>query len=81
MPGRHYKGIIKHRYGFNGKENDTDLNVGDLDFGARIYDSKLARWLSIDRKDNIGWSPYNFAVNNPIKYIDKDGNIQRDAQV
>ena len=40
----------KYKYGFNGMENDDDINVdgGSYDFGGRIYDSRLGRWLSLD---------------------------------
>ncbi len=39
-----------YRFGFNGKENDNEVKgVGNsLDFGARIYDSRLGRWLIVD---------------------------------
>jgi RHS repeat-associated protein len=41
-----------YRFRFNGKENDSET-YGDgnaLDFGARIYDSRLGRWMSLDPK-------------------------------
>lgn len=46
-----------------------------VDFGARIYDSRLNRFLSVDplRSKFPNWSPYNFAINNPIYFIDIDG--------
>ncbi|MBL0095414.1 MAG: hypothetical protein IPP46_02170 [Bacteroidetes bacterium] len=66
-----------YRFGFNGKEKDDEVKgVGNsLDFGARIYDSRLGRWLSVDplHKKYPNISPYVFCANNPIIYIDKDG--------
>ncbi len=66
-----------YRFGFNGKEKDDEVKgVGNsLDFGARIYDSRLGRWLSVDplHKKYPNLSPYVFCANNPIIYIDKDG--------
>jgi RHS repeat-associated protein len=66
-----------YRYGFNGQEHEDDINSGggDYDFGARIFDPRIARWLAIDPlvKKYPYLSPYNFAVNNPIFYIDRDG--------
>lgn len=40
-----------------------------------MYDPKLGRWHSLDPKANsfYGFSPYNFAVNNPLSYVDPDG--------
>ncbi len=45
------------------------------DFGARMYDARLGRFLSIDPKYRAYpyWSPYLFAGNNPIKYVDENG--------
>lgn len=44
-------------------------------FAGRYYDSKTGRFLQIDPKAHKypGWSPYNYALNNPLKYIDPDG--------
>ena len=69
----------KYKYGFNGMENDDDINVdgGSYDFGGRIYDSRLGRWLSLDPllKKFADVSPFNFAYNCPILFLDKDGEI------
>jgi len=48
-----------------------------LDFGARMYDSRLGRWLSLDPLAHkyIGWSPYSFSLSNPIYLKDADGNV------
>ena len=76
MDGRAFSGE-KYRFGFNGKENDDELK-GDgnsLDFGARIYDSRLGRWLSLDplMTKYASLTPYNFCANNPVIFIDPDG--------
>jgi len=68
-----------YRYGFNGKEEEDDLN-GDgnaYDFGARIYDGRLGRWLAVDalRMKYASLTTYNFAGNSPVLYIDPDGNV------
>ena len=49
MDGRTFSSE-KYRFGFNGKENDNEVKGAgnSLDFGARIYDSRLGRWLSCD---------------------------------
>lgn len=69
-----------YRYGFNGKEKDDELKGGgnSYDFGARIYDPRLGRWLSTDplQKKYPGESPYSFAGNSPIVLLDNDGNVK-----
>jgi RHS repeat-associated protein len=50
MPGRKYPDESGYRYGFNGKENDNDVK-GDgnqQDYGMRIYDPRLGKFLSSD---------------------------------
>jgi len=65
---------VVYRYGFNGKEKDPEFN-GDYDYGMRIYDSRIARFLSLDPDlDKYPqWSPYSYAANNPIIYVDGNG--------
>lgn len=76
MPNRSFI-ASSYRYGFNGKEKDDEVNVngGEYDFGARMYDSRLGRWWSIDPlyKKYAGYCPYNFVLNSPILYKDIDG--------
>ncbi|UTW66278.1 RHS repeat-associated core domain-containing protein [bacterium SCSIO 12643] len=66
-----------YRYGFNGMEKDDEVKGtgNSLDFGARIYDPRVGRWLSLDplMAKYLGMSPYNFVGNSPIKFVDYDG--------
>ena len=70
----------KYRFGFNGMHKDNEMQgIGNsLDFGARIYDSRVARFLSLDplMSQFPSESNYIFAGNNPIYYIDLDGLIR-----
>ena len=78
-PGRQFAAgnASGYRYGFNGKEQDGDIDgTGvDYDYGARIYDARVGRWLSIDplQKKNSNLSPYQYTANNPIDAIDPNG--------
>jgi RHS repeat-associated protein len=66
--------INKQTRGFNGMERDDEV-YGDgnsYDFGARIYNPRIGRFLSVDplAMTMVGLSPYMFAANCPIRYID-----------
>ncbi|GIK68936.1 MAG: hypothetical protein BroJett020_02310 [Bacteroidota bacterium] len=76
MPGRSFNSS-EYSYGFNGKLKDDEIkgSGNSYDFGARIYDPRLGRWLSVDPlavKYPFA-SPYNFALNTPIQAVDPDG--------
>ena len=76
MPGRTYAvGGHKYKYGFNGKELDDEIAEGDYDFDERMYDSRIGRFFSTDpcEEDYPSFSPYCFAANNPILFVDVDG--------
>jgi RHS repeat-associated protein len=67
----------EYRYGFNGKENDNEIKGegNSLDFGARIYDSRISRWLSVDplSAKYCGQTPYAGYNNSPIFFTDPTG--------
>jgi RHS repeat-associated protein len=66
-----------YRYGFNGMEKDDELkgSGNSVDFGARMYDSRLGRWLSRDphASNYASMSSYLGFGNNPIMFVDPDG--------
>ena len=76
MPGREYQ-AQPSRFGFNGKENDHDVKGfgNQQDYGMRIYDTRIGRFLSIDpiTKSFPMLTPYQFASNRPIDGTDLDG--------
>jgi RHS repeat-associated protein len=78
MPSRATEGGT-YRYGFNGKEKDTETDLND--FGARFYAANLGRWLSIDplAAKFPNWSPYNAMNDNPMFFIDPDGKEVKPA--
>jgi RHS repeat-associated protein len=77
MPGRKWI-HSDYRYGFNDKENDRETvssGQGTQDYGMRIYNPALGRFLSLDpvAARNPMMTPYSFASNTPIQAIDLDG--------
>jgi len=72
-----------YRYGFNGMEKDEEFtnSASHYDFGARIYDSRLGRWLSLDPMmlKFPEQSPYNYVYNDVIRKKDIDGKYGSDG--
>jgi RHS repeat-associated protein len=67
-----------YRYGFNGKERDDAVKDGEgtqLDYGMRIYDPRVGRFLSVDplQKKFAKLTPYQFSSNRPTVMVDLDG--------
>ncbi|MEO0726877.1 MAG: RHS repeat-associated core domain-containing protein, partial [Bacteroidota bacterium] len=67
-----------YRFGFNGKEADTENEWGaqtHYDYGFRIYNPGIARFLSVDplAPEYPELTPYQFASLTPIWAIDLDG--------
>jgi RHS repeat-associated protein len=77
MTGRKYTATSStgYRYGFNGKERSSEIASDDYDFGARMYDARLGRWLSVDRGSDSypSITPFAFAINSPLIFVDPNG--------
>ena len=71
--------IFSYRYLYNGKElADYTLGtayLGTLDYGARHYDPRIARWTVPDpmAENYYGVNAYGYCAGNPILFADFDG--------
>ncbi len=70
----------QNKYLYNGKEIQDDVlggvSLGLYDYGARMYDPALGRFMTQDAyaEKYISMTPYQYGANNPIKYIDVNGD-------
>ena len=66
-------------YKYNGKEYDGKKGLNWYDYGARMYDAALGRFMTVDplAEKYYPMSPYGYCLNNPIKFIDADGRLPR----
>ena len=71
---------LKNKFKYNGKEEQRkEFSDGSglemYDYGARLQDPQLGRWWTVDPKASQmpAWSPYSFCFNNPLIFVDPDG--------
>jgi RHS repeat-associated protein len=75
-----YNNTPFNKYLYNGKElQDEALDGVKLDwydYGARFYDPQIGRFTTQDRfaEKYLDFSPYQYAANNPLLFIDVNGD-------
>ena len=76
MGGLSYNSGTENRYRYNGKEYHQELGLGLYDYGARMYDPAIGRFTTQDRfsEKYFGMAPYQYAANNPILFVDVNGD-------
>jgi RHS repeat-associated protein len=70
----------KDFFKFTGKEELQ--GTGYIDFGARLYDNLVPRFISIDPLSELSkrFSPFVYGNNNPLRFIDPDGMQAQSVQ-
>ena len=74
-----------NKYKYNGKEEQRQefsdcSGLEWLDYGARMYENQIGRWMTIDPmcETSVKYSGFTYVANNPLKYTDPTGCIIED---
>jgi RHS repeat-associated protein len=71
---------VTSSFQYSGKEQQDELGLAWMDFGARMYDAQLGRWHVADPLADlfVGCSSYAYAYDNPIRFTDPFGMSNED---
>jgi len=70
-----------NRYRFGEKEEQKSFGINYVDFGARLYDPSISRWVSPDplAVKDPSVSVYSYCSGDPINKIDQNGLWVKDS--
>ena len=79
LPGSRTDQSNRYRLGGKEEQDIAGMDLSLLDFGARLYNPRLGRWLSPDPLAHkyFGMSPYNYCGNDPVNRYDPEGKEVR----
>ncbi|MCR5496800.1 MAG: hypothetical protein K6F48_03080 [Paludibacteraceae bacterium] len=80
-PGRSWNSG-DYRFGYTGHEKESDLAEGVYTTEYRLLDTRLGKWLSVDplAEEASDWSPYRTSFDNPLIFVDPDGQWEADSK-